>query len=368
VAVTRDGSWAIDGVMREGSTRWVSASTLIPTSHYRATVTYADGGDHVATKTLTFAAADSGKHLKATLSPGAGNVVGIGSPVIVSLSRAVPENQRALVQNRLSVDTSPAVVGAWHWMNGQELHWRPPTYWKPGTKVTISSNLAGLNLGGGVWGSGVHTTSFRVGPSHISRVDVARHQMYVYENRRLIGVHITFEKSQVVTMDSATVGIPRNSPDGYYEKVYWDVRISYGGAFVHAAPWSVGQQGVVNVSHGCVNLSTANATWFYYWSLHGDVVDVYNSPAAPDLADPGMADWNYSWSQWLAGDASPTPAAQALHPRTPRDSEPSAPAYTPTRSSGSSGSSGSTHHTSPSPSPTPRHTHSPTPSPTPRRH
>ena len=53
------------------------------------------------------------------------------------------------------------------------------------------------------------------------------------------GVHITFEKSQVVTMDSATVGIPRNSPDGYYEKVYWDVRISYGGAFVHSASWSV---------------------------------------------------------------------------------------------------------------------------------
>ena len=43
------------------------------------------------------------------------------------------------------------------------------------------------------------------------------------------------EKSYVVTMDSATVGIPRNSPDGSYEKVYLDVRISYGGAFVHSA-------------------------------------------------------------------------------------------------------------------------------------
>lgn len=29
--------------------------------------------------------------------------------------------------------------------------------------------------------------------------------------------------------------------------------------FVHAAPWSVAQQGSSNVSHGCINLSPDNA-------------------------------------------------------------------------------------------------------------
>src|SRR3954470_21658152 len=126
-------------------------------------------------------------------------------------------------------------------------------------------------------------------------------------------------------MDSATVGIPRDSPDGYYEKVYWDVRISYGGAFVHAAPWSVASQGVVNVSHGCVNVAPDSAQWFYYWSLSGDIVDVYNTLAAPDTADPGMADWNMSWKKWVAGDADPTADAVHARPGMPRNAEPPAP-------------------------------------------
>jgi len=246
-------------------------------------------------------------------------------------------------------------------MNSQQIHWRPPTYWKPGTSVTVTSDLDKLYFGGGVWGTGSHHATFRIGPSHISRVDVARHEMYVYDNGHLVktfpisagrtqyptknGVHITFEKSQVVTMDSATVGIPRNSPDGYYEKVYWDVRISYGGAFVHAAPWSVGEQGRVNVSHGCVNLSPSNATWFFYYSLRGDIVDVYNSGAAPDTADPGMSDWNMSWAQWVAGDAAPSADAQRLTPKMPRDYEPGAPGYsTPTTTR-----STTTHHSSRTP-------------------
>jgi lipoprotein-anchoring transpeptidase ErfK/SrfK len=375
VAVTGDGSSAIDGTLSSGDTVWTSAETLVPRIRYRAAVSYVDSDDHTKSAVLTFAAADAAKHLKVTLSPGDRNTVGVGSPVIASFSRPVPKDERAMVEARLSVSAAPTVVGAWHWMSDQEIHWRPPRYWKRGTNVSVSADLNGLYLGKGIWGSGAHRTSFHVGDSHISRVDAARHEMYVYNNGKLIrtmpisagrdkyptksGVHITFEKSQLVTMDSATVGIPRNSPDGYYEKVYWDVRISYGGAFVHAAPWSVGQQGRVNVSHGCVNLSTSNATWFYYFSRRGDIVDVYNTGAAPDTADPGMSDWNMSWAKWLAGDAAPTAAAQRLTPRMPRDYEPGAPSYSsPTTTT-------PTYHSSPSPTPTATRTRKPSPSPSP---
>jgi lipoprotein-anchoring transpeptidase ErfK/SrfK len=376
VAVTADGSGAIDGTLSNGDTEWTSAQTLVPLTRYNAQVAYVDSSDHKQTTVLSFRAADAAKHLKVTLSPGDGNTVGVGSPIIASFSRPVPQDQRATVEARLAVSTSPSVVGAWHWMSAQEVHWRPPHYWKHGTDVNVAADLGNLYLGKGVWGSGRRTSSFHIGDSHISRVDVARHQMYVYKNGKLLrtmpisagrdkyptknGVHITFEKSQVVTMDSATVGIPRNSPDGYYEKVYWDVRISYGGAFVHAAPWSVGSQGRVNVSHGCVNLSTENATWFYYFSQRGDIVDVYNSYAAPDTADPGMADWNMSWKDWLAGSAAPSADAQALHPKMPRAYEPAAPPYTPTSYSTSTG----THSSSPSPTPTHSRKPKPTPSPT----
>ena len=371
VTVTSTDGNPIDGVLSADATEWSSTTRLVPRTRYVARVVLSDD----AVRTVRFHTTDSKKHLTALLSPGDGDTVGVGSPVIVSFSRPVPDAKRAMVERRLAVSTTPDVIGAWHWLNSQQVHWRPPTYWKSGTHVTVSSDLDKLYFGGGVWGSGRHQTSFRIGHSHISRVDVARHEMYVYDNGHLVktvpisagrtqyptknGVHITFEKSQVVTMDSATVGIPRNSPDGYYEKVYWDVRISYGGAFVHAAPWSVAEQGLVNVSHGCVNISTENATWFYYFSQRGDIVDVYNSAAAPDLADPGMADWNMSWKEWLAGDAAPTAAAKALKPPMPRSVEPPAP---------------TSHHSSassaPSPSPSPSHhraSPSPSTSPSPRR-
>src|SRR3954469_16099156 len=368
VTVTSVDGNPVSGVLSPDATQWSSTSRLIPKTRYVAEVV-PDGGD---VRTLRFRTTDSNKHLTALLSPGDGDTVGVGSPVIVSFSRPVPDGRRALVEKRLAVSTTPDVVGAWHWLNSQQLHWRPPTYWKSGTAVTVSSDLDKLYFGSGVWGSGTHQTTFHIGRSHVSRVDVARHQMYVYDNGHLVrtfpisagrdqyptksGVHITFEKSQVVTMDSATVGIPRNSPDGYYEKVYWDVRISYGGAFVHAAPWSVASQGLVNVSHGCVNISTANATWFYNFSQRGDIVDVYNSGAAPDTTDPGMADWNMSWKQWVAGDAAPTTAATVVRAPMPRDTEPGPPAA-------HSSSAHSAAH-SPAASPTPTHYRSPSPRPT----
>ena len=389
IRVTESDGNPVEGTLASDATHWISAGKLVPTTHYLADVVLKSSAG-TATKRLHFRATDASRHLTALLSPGDGDVVGVGSPVIVRLSRPILDSQRAEVENRLAVSSTPSVIGAWHWMSSQELHWRPPSYWEPHTSITVTSNLDGLNLGHGVWGEGFHQTTFKIGDSHISRVDVARHYMYVYDNRHLIetfpisagrdqyptknGVHITFEKSQVVTMDSATVGIPRSSPDGYYEKVYYDVRISYGGAFVHAAPWSVADQGVVNVSHGCVNLSTANAIWFYNWSLRGDIVDVYNSSAAVDTADPGMADWNMSWKKWVAGDAAPTGGALGIRPALPRDAEPGPPAshasstYTPPPPAPTTSSPSPARRSTPTPHHTAQATTSSSPKPTSKPH
>jgi lipoprotein-anchoring transpeptidase ErfK/SrfK len=114
------------------------------------------------------------------------------------------------------------------------------------------------------------------------------------------GVHVVLAKKPDVIMDSATVGIPRDSPDGYYEHVKWDTRISNSGEFVHAAPWSVGDQGRLNVSHGCINVSNAEAKWFYGFSQRGDIVKVVGSSRGPLSWDAGTEDWNMSWAHWTS--------------------------------------------------------------------
>lgn len=111
------------------------------------------------------------------------------------------------------------------------------------------------------------------------------------------GVHLVLEKEGSKVMDSATVGLPGE----YLTKVEWAVRISYSGTFTHSAPWSVKDQGVRNVSHGCINLSPAGAKWFFDQARRGDVVEVVGSSAGPKLTDPGAVDWNVPFEEWKRG-------------------------------------------------------------------
>jgi lipoprotein-anchoring transpeptidase ErfK/SrfK len=91
-------------------------------------------------------------------------------------------------------------------------------------------------------------------------------------------------------MDSSTYGVPVNSAEGYKLKVQDAVRIDNSGIFVHSAPWSVGDQGKRNVSHGCINLSPANAQWFYDNFGSGDPVVIKNSVGTYNAPD-GASDW-----------------------------------------------------------------------------
>ncbi|MGH9012192.1 MAG: L,D-transpeptidase, partial [Acidimicrobiia bacterium] len=185
--------------------------------------------------------------------------------------------------------------------------------------VSVRSDLRNLKVGE-AWGADERMIQFKIGPAHVSTVDVATYQMTVTENGQVVkvmpasmgqkkwpthhGIHLVLEKSKSVTMDSSTIGIPRNGPGGYYRKVAWATRLTYSGEFVHAAPWSQWAQGKRNVSHGCINVSTANAKWFYDFVQRGDIVEVINSPKKPKLYDPGTSDWNIPWEQWKAGDTA----------------------------------------------------------------
>jgi lipoprotein-anchoring transpeptidase ErfK/SrfK len=89
-----------------------------------------------------------------------------------------------------------------------------------------------------------------------------------------VGSFRVLEKDRSVVMDSRTIGIPLNSPDGYRITAQYAERITSGGVYVHSAPWSVDSEGHANVSHGCINLSPDNAAWYYETVSVGDPVSV----------------------------------------------------------------------------------------------
>lgn len=310
-----------DGVLLTGTvdrtaTTWRSTEPLVPDLTYAIHAELVDQFGRGFVRTTKVTTTPPKQKVTATITPGDNDTVGIGMPVVVRFDHDVAPAARAAVLQHLSVDTSPPTPGAWRWTTPRQVHWRPQQYWNAHTAVTAIADLSRVDFGGGSWGSGRHVVHFAIGDAHVSVADASTHTMTVTDNGQPVrslpisagrqaypsrnGIHIALSKDPEVTMDSATVGIPRNSPDGYYEKVQWDVRISYAGAFVHAAPWSVPDQGQRNVSHGCINLSTADAQWFYGFTQRGDVIEIRSAGAPPDLADPGTMDWNLSWDAWQA--------------------------------------------------------------------
>ncbi|WP_337998980.1 L,D-transpeptidase [Dietzia alimentaria] len=73
------------------------------------------------------------------------------------------------------------------------------------------------------------------------------------------GVYCTGERGRNVRMNSETSGL-RIEEGGYDSIVHDAVRLSYDGIYIHFAPWSVADQGVRNVSHGCINISAGGCT------------------------------------------------------------------------------------------------------------
>jgi lipoprotein-anchoring transpeptidase ErfK/SrfK len=236
-------------------------------------------------------------------------------PIRVYFDNPVADRKTALA--RMKVTTSVPTEGAWRWFSDTEVHWRPKVYWKPGTKVALDTDLYGVKLGAGTYGSenADRHIEFAIGRSHVSVADARTHRMKVYVNGKLArdlpaslgkevkgrythtGVHVVTDKKRAMTMDSTTYGLALDA-GGYKTPVKFATRISNSGEFVHAAPWSVAQQGRSNVSHGCVNLAPANAQWFFGISQPGDVVSVTGTPVPLTAKDTDVPDWTIPWSQW----------------------------------------------------------------------
>jgi lipoprotein-anchoring transpeptidase ErfK/SrfK len=250
--------------------------------------------------------------------PNDGEVVGIGQPVAVRFDENIPN--RLAAQQAITVTTNPPVEGAFYWLSNREVRWRPAQYWKPGTTVDVAVNTYGVDLGDGLFGQENVTTHFTIGDEVIATVDDSTKTMTVRQNGEVIktmpvsmgknssptnnGTFIVGDRFGHLVMDSSTYGVPSNSANGYRTEVDYATQISYSGIYVHAAPWSVGSQGYSNVSHGCLNVNTSNAQWFYNNTKRGDIVEISNTVGSILPGEDGLGDWNIPWEQWRAGNAN----------------------------------------------------------------
>jgi lipoprotein-anchoring transpeptidase ErfK/SrfK len=318
VAVTRIGGGAVPGQLSANRRSWIATDGLDPAAGYQVTVTAVGAAETHTSAATTFSTLRtiSGRLLSSS-TPDDGAVVGVGEPFDLQFNDPIPQSQQAAIVEHLHVDSTPPQEGAWHWFSASEIHYRAAQYWLTGTKVTVTADFHGVNAGNGVWGLASWSKSFTVGDKHVSVLNNNTHTMLVYSNDQFLyswpvsmgkagfptldGTLVVLYKVPKVKMVSCTTfGGAACTPGNvnfYDDYVYEDTAISTNGFFIHAAPWSVGSQGYVNVSHGCVNLSTARATTFYNFSIPGDVVVISNTGNTADITN-GEADWQIPFAQW----------------------------------------------------------------------
>nr|WSZ95628.1 Ig-like domain-containing protein [Streptomyces sp. NBC_00857] len=316
IAVDATGHY-LAGELAADGLRWHSTAPLAAGARYTVKVATENKDGAPGARTLTFDTRPAKKKLEVEFGPEEGEY-GVGQPITATLSEPIKSKKaRDVVERSLKIRSTPAANGgAWHWVDDTELHFRPKEYWPAHGSITASSNLEGVKISDKLYGAAVKPLKLAVGSRLEAIVDASAHYMTVYRDGEEInsipvttgkpgfstrnGIKVVLGKQQFVQMNGSTVGI--GGSEGYNLPVYWATRVTWSGEYVHAAPWSVGSQGVANVSHGCVGMSTGNAAWFFETVTPGDIVQVINS--AGDYMEDfgnGFGDWNMEWDDWRKG-------------------------------------------------------------------
>ncbi len=257
-----------------------------------------------------------------SISPGDGAVVGVAAPIIVRFS-SDPSAQKAAIQKRMKVVTTPAVQGAWAWITHDgdtypSLDWRPKAYWPQFTRVHVEADVYGAAFSSDVYGSADTTSDFTIGRNQVVIADAKKYDIVVQRSGQTVatypgsygmgddpnsryginpdlvtrsGIHIVMDKQETVSM---------SNPKYHYTNSveHWAVRISDNGEFIHENPNTVGDQGNTNVSHGCINLSESSAIAYYNSAIYGDPVEITGTSVQLSPADGDIYDWALSWPTW----------------------------------------------------------------------
>lgn len=208
----------------------------------------------------------------ASVAPTNGQVVGVAMPITVTFTK--PITDRWAAQQSITVTTPANVAGRFEWRDDKTVQFVPDQYWPAHSEITMMAGGIPRTFGTGSIVLGVADISAHTFTVSIDG-QVARQMpasMGKPRHPTPVGSFTALEKQSTVVMDSRTIGIPLSDPEGYKLTVNDAVRVTWGGVYVHSAPWSVGSQGYANVSHGCINLSPDNASWYFNQVHIGDPI------------------------------------------------------------------------------------------------
>ena len=305
---------SVPGELNKAKTSWVAEERLEPAASYKLTMVGVNTAKDTTEESTSFEtqALTLNEQTFASLYPLPDSLVGVGMPVVVNFD--VPVKNKEEFERNLVVKSSPAQKGTWHWYNDREVRYRPAKFWKPGTKVKVQANLNGLNAGGGIYGQSSETTSFKVGRSFVTKIDLAKKVAKVYRSGDKVrtipisagkngwqtrsGTKLVMAKEYNKTMTNEMIG----AKEDYTLVSKYAIRITNSGEFMHSAPWNASYFGRSNASHGCTGMSDADSGWLYERVLIGDPVITTGSSRKIEKGN-GYSDWNISYKQYKKGSA-----------------------------------------------------------------
>jgi lipoprotein-anchoring transpeptidase ErfK/SrfK len=259
-----------------------------------------------------------GKPVHVSLAISDGEVRGVGMPIIAWFNRA-PTDATAFVKATTVTVNGRPVNGAWYFERtahegaALEAHYRTPTYWPAHASIKLNLPVKGRSAGPGLYYDDNLTLAMSTGPANIATVNAASLQLTLTSDGREYGpfpvslgapdtptargIKVIMEKGASICM----------SGPGYSEcGIKYTQRLTYGGEYLHSAPWNIRNLGRVSTSNGCTNLSPADALELYNILRIGDVVQYPNASGPRMELGSGYGDWNLRWSTWLSGGALQT--------------------------------------------------------------
>src|SRR5512142_1567053 len=345
VTVAAGGS-AMTGQYGPGNASWSTDWGLKPATSYTVTAVAKNSKGALTTEVTHFTTMKAARVLEVTsITPNSGETVGVGMPIIVDFNYDVAPSDRSSVEHALEVGSDVPVAGAWFWASDSEVIFRTQNYWPAHEHVRLTAHLTGVPGGPDLWGGSDLSRSFKIGNSHIVKVNLRTDYARFYINGSLArkipvsggmggydsygndfyttsGVHLTMGSYDSVVMTSPN--IKPDQPGYYHEIVYHDVQISDSGEYLHESPGGLWCLGVENCSHGCVRMTADGAAWWRHTAYRGDPVTITGSPRV--LAwDNGWGYWQQSWSAWLKGSSAGPVTTTVLADASPAATAPAGP-------------------------------------------